>query len=63
MQNVLVTSNDAGFAFGFTESSCLKVDLPRTNAPVFGARYLFDSVVSGGASAELIAGLSTDELF
>jgi Ni,Fe-hydrogenase III large subunit/Ni,Fe-hydrogenase III component G len=45
--------NDAGFAFGLTQFSSLKEDLLRTNASVFGARYLFDYVVPGGVRAEL----------
>jgi Ni,Fe-hydrogenase III large subunit/Ni,Fe-hydrogenase III component G len=47
--------NDAGFAFGLTQFSSLKEDLLRTNASLFGARYLFDYVVPGGVSAELPA--------
>jgi Ni,Fe-hydrogenase III large subunit len=47
--------NDAGFAFGLTQFSCLKEDLLRTNASLFGARYLFDYVAPGGVSAELPA--------
>jgi Ni,Fe-hydrogenase III large subunit len=47
--------NDAGFAFGLTQFSSLKEDLLRTNASVFGARYLFDYVLPGGVSADLPA--------
>ena len=45
--------NDAGFAFGLTHFLRLKEDLLRTNASVFGARYLFDYVVPGGVAADL----------
>src|SRR5439155_15970495 len=36
--------NDAGFAVGLAQFSRLKEDLLRTNASVFGARYLLDYV-------------------
>ena len=45
--------NDAGFAFGLTHFLRLKEDLLRTNASVFGARYLLDYVVPGGVAADL----------
>jgi Ni,Fe-hydrogenase III large subunit len=45
--------NDAGFAFGLTHFSRLKEDLLRTNAAVFGARYLLDYVVPGGVATDL----------
>lgn len=45
--------NDAGFAFGLTQFSSLKEELLRTNAAIFGARYLLDYVVPGGVSADL----------
>lgn len=45
--------NDAGFAFGLSQFLRLKEDLLRTNAAVFGARYLFDYVVPGGVAADL----------
>jgi Ni,Fe-hydrogenase III large subunit/Ni,Fe-hydrogenase III component G len=44
--------NDAGFAFGLTQFSQLKEDLLRTNQATFGARYLMDFVVPGGASSD-----------
>jgi Ni,Fe-hydrogenase III large subunit/Ni,Fe-hydrogenase III component G len=47
--------NDAGFAFGLAQFSRLKEDLLRTNAELFGARYLFDYVVPGGVAADLPA--------
>jgi Ni,Fe-hydrogenase III large subunit/Ni,Fe-hydrogenase III component G len=45
--------NDAGFAFGLTHFSCLKEDLLRTNAQVFGARYLMDYILPGGVAVDL----------
>jgi Ni,Fe-hydrogenase III large subunit/Ni,Fe-hydrogenase III component G len=45
--------NDAGFAFGLTQFSSLKEDLLRTNAVVFGARYLLDYILPGGVSSDL----------
>ena len=45
--------NDAGFAFGLTHFSRLKEDLLRTNASVFGARYLLDYIVPGGVATDL----------
>lgn len=47
--------NDAGFAFGLTQFSRLKEDLLRSNAFVFGARYLFDYVIPGGVASDLPA--------
>ena len=47
--------NDAGFAFGLAQFSCLKEELLRANAELFGARYLFDYVVPGGVAADLSA--------
>ncbi|HWP95202.1 MAG TPA: NADH-quinone oxidoreductase subunit C [Gammaproteobacteria bacterium] len=45
--------NDAGFAFGLMQFSRLKEDLLRTNALVFGQRYLFDAIVPGGVARDL----------
>jgi Ni,Fe-hydrogenase III large subunit/Ni,Fe-hydrogenase III component G len=45
--------NDAGFAFGQTQFSRMKEDLLRTNKSCFGARYLMDFVVLGGAASDL----------
>jgi len=45
--------NDAGFAFGLTQFSRLKEDLLRTNANVFGARYLLDYILPGGVATDL----------
>src|SRR5450631_2619297 len=45
--------NDAGFAFGLTQFSRLKEDLLRSNATVFGARYLLDFVLPGGVAQDL----------
>jgi Ni,Fe-hydrogenase III large subunit/Ni,Fe-hydrogenase III component G len=45
--------NDAGLAFGLAQFSCLKEDLLRTNATLFGHRYLMDSIVPGGVANDL----------
>src|ERR1700688_3268612 len=45
--------NDAGFAFGLTQFSRLKEDLLRSNATVFGARYLLDYILPGGVASDL----------
>ncbi len=45
--------NDAGFAFGLTHFSRLKEDLLRSNATVFGARYLVDYILPGGVASDL----------
>lgn len=42
--------NDAGLAFGLTQFSRLKEDLLRTNAAVFGARYVMDYILPGGVA-------------
>ena len=45
--------NDAGFSFGLAQFSRLKEDLLRTNALLFGHRYLMDAIVPGGTAADL----------
>jgi Ni,Fe-hydrogenase III large subunit/Ni,Fe-hydrogenase III component G len=45
--------NDAGFAFGLTQFSRLKEDVLRTNAELFGHRYLMDLIVPGGVVRDL----------
>ena len=45
--------NDAGFAFGLAQFSRLKEDLLRTNAAIFGARYLMDFLLPGGVASDL----------
>jgi Ni,Fe-hydrogenase III large subunit/Ni,Fe-hydrogenase III component G len=45
--------NDAGFAFGLAQFSRLKEDLLRTNALVFGHRYLMDVIVPGGVARDI----------
>ena len=45
--------NDAGFAFGLTQFSRLKEDVLRTNAELFGHRYLMDLIVPGGVARDL----------
>ncbi len=45
--------NDAGLAFGLAQFSCLREDLLRTNATVFGHRYLMDVIVPGGVARDI----------
>jgi len=45
--------NDGGLAVGLAQFSRLKEDLLRTNAALFGHRYLMDRVVPGGVAADL----------
>jgi Ni,Fe-hydrogenase III large subunit len=45
--------NDGGLAFGLAQFSRLKEDLLRTNARLFGHRYLMDRIVPGGVALEL----------
>ena len=47
--------NDAGLAFGLAQFSRLREDLLRTNAALFGHRYLMDAVVPGGVARDLDA--------
>ena len=47
--------NDAGLAFGLAQFSCLREDMLRTNAALFGHRYLMDAIVPGGAARDLDA--------
>ena len=47
--------NDGGLAFGLAQFSRLKEDLLRTNAALFGHRYLMDRIVPGGVAADLDA--------
>ena len=52
--------NDAGLAFGLSQFSCLREDLLRTNALLFGHRYLMDNIVPGGVARDLdAAGVAT----
>jgi len=48
--------NDGGLAFGLAQFSRLKEDLLRTNAQLFGHRYLMDRVVPGGVAVDLEQG-------
>jgi Ni,Fe-hydrogenase III large subunit len=48
-------ANDAGLAFGLAQMSRLKEDWLRTNAALFGHRYLMDRVIPGGVSTDLDA--------
>jgi Ni,Fe-hydrogenase III large subunit len=45
--------NDGGLAFGLAQFSRMKEDLLRTNAGLFGHRYLMDRVVPGGVTVDL----------
>ena len=45
--------NDGGLAFGLAQFSRLKEDLLRSNAALFGHRYLMDCIVPGGVAADL----------
>jgi Ni,Fe-hydrogenase III large subunit/Ni,Fe-hydrogenase III component G len=45
--------NDAGLAFGLAQFSRLREDALRTNAALFGHRYLMDTVVPGGVARDL----------
>lgn len=47
--------NDAGLAFGLAQFSRLKEDWLRTNAELFGHRYLMDSIVPGGVLKDVQA--------
>jgi len=47
--------NDGGLAFGLAQFGRLKEDTLRTNARVFGHRYLMDRVVPGGVAADMDA--------
>ena len=52
--------NDAGFAFGLAQFSCLREDVLRANAAMFGHRYLMDQVVPGGVARDIDAAAITD---
>jgi len=45
--------SDAGLAFGLAQFSCLREDMLRTNAALFGHRYLMDVIVPGGVARDL----------
>jgi Ni,Fe-hydrogenase III large subunit len=45
--------NDGGLAFGLAQFSRLKEDQLRTNARLFGHRYLMDRIVPGGVAVDL----------
>src|SRR5436190_6367043 len=47
--------NDAGLAFGLAQFSCLREDMLRTNATLFGHRYLKDIIVPGGVTCDVNA--------
>jgi len=48
--------NDAGLAFGLAQFSCLREDMLRTNALLFGHRYLMDGIVPGGVARDIDGG-------
>jgi len=45
--------NDGGLAFGLAQFSRLKEDLLRSNAVLFGHRYLMDRIVPGGIAVDI----------
>lgn len=45
--------NDAGFTFGLAQFSSLKEQLLRSNAELFGHRYLMDAIVPGGVASDI----------
>ena len=45
--------NDAGLAFGLVQFSCLREDMLRANAALFGHRYLMDAIVPGGVARDV----------
>jgi Ni,Fe-hydrogenase III large subunit/Ni,Fe-hydrogenase III component G len=45
--------NDGGLAVGLAQFSRLKEDLLRTNAALFGHRYLMDRIVPGGVAVDV----------
>ncbi|MSQ88784.1 MAG: Ni,Fe-hydrogenase III large subunit [Betaproteobacteria bacterium] len=45
--------NDGGLAFGLAQFSRLKEDLLRSNAALFGHRYMMDRIVPGGVAVDL----------
>ena len=45
--------NDAGFAFGLSQFSRLKEQLPRATAETLGERYLMSAVIPGGMGANV----------
>jgi Ni,Fe-hydrogenase III large subunit/Ni,Fe-hydrogenase III component G len=47
--------NDGGLAVGLAQFSRLKEDLLRTNAELFGHRYLMDRIVPGGVAVDIDA--------
>jgi Ni,Fe-hydrogenase III large subunit/Ni,Fe-hydrogenase III component G len=47
--------NDAGLAFGLAQFSCLREDMLRVNAALFGHRYLMDTIVPGGVARDIDA--------
>ena len=48
--------NDVALSFGFTQFWILKEQVLRTNAALFGHRYLMDAIVPGGVAVDLDAG-------
>jgi Ni,Fe-hydrogenase III large subunit/Ni,Fe-hydrogenase III component G len=46
-------ANDAGLAFGLAQMSRLKEEVLRSNATLFGHRYLMDAIVPGGVACDL----------
>ena len=52
--------NDAGFSFGLAQFSCLREDVLRANAAMFGHRYLMDQIVPGGVARDIDAAAISD---
>ncbi|HLE67022.1 MAG TPA: NADH-quinone oxidoreductase subunit C [Burkholderiales bacterium] len=52
--------NDGGLGFGLAQFSRLKEDLLRTNARMFGHRYLMDRVVPGGVACDVDSASAQD---
>ncbi len=48
-------ANDAGLAFGLAQMSRLKEEVLRSNARLFGHRYLMDAIVPGGVACDVSA--------
>jgi Ni,Fe-hydrogenase III large subunit/Ni,Fe-hydrogenase III component G len=45
--------NDAGFAWGLAQFSCLREDVLRANAKWFGHRFMMDAIVPGGVARDI----------
>jgi Ni,Fe-hydrogenase III large subunit/Ni,Fe-hydrogenase III component G len=52
--------NDVALSFGFAQFWRLKEELLRTNARLFGHRYLMDAIVPGGVARDLVRAEAED---